>query len=326
MKPALLFIIFLLIYSVSTPASAEPVKVTFLPQWYHQAQFAGYYMAEKKGIYKKYGLEVTILEGSPDANVYDSLQNGSAVFTSQSLVSGLKKKALGLDIVCLSQILQKSSLMILGKKADGISKVSDLSGRSIGIWLCDFDVLIHEFIRKNRLSMTYVPVLSSVNIFLYGGIDTINALSYNEYHQIINSGFESSDLAVFDFNEFDLSFPEDGIYCLKNTFEQSREVCDKFVKASIEGWSCAFEHPEQAVDICLYYIRNMKGARQPASRAQETWMLNKLKELIQVGDVPVGNLSEEKYRLMGQLLLDQKVIAEVPLFNDFFKGSVNVQK
>ena len=36
-------------------------KVSFIPMWSPQAQFAGYYVALEKGIYQEYGLEVNIL-------------------------------------------------------------------------------------------------------------------------------------------------------------------------------------------------------------------------------------------------------------------------
>ncbi|MDD2717174.1 MAG: ABC transporter substrate-binding protein [Candidatus Wallbacteria bacterium] len=306
--------------------AADPIKVSFQPQWYHQAQFAGYYVAKDTGIYEKYGLDVDILEGSPISNVSKSLQSGEVVFATQTLTTGIREKASGRDIVCLSQILQKSSLLILSKKSNGIGKVSDLNGRSLGVWNCDFEILINEFIRKNNLSMKIIPILSTINVFLYAGIDSVNALSYNEYHQIINSGFEPAALTVFDFNEFGLDFPEDGIYCLKKTFDQSSEVCTGFAKASIEGWLYAFEHPKQAVDICLKYIENMKGPRQPSSQAQQAWMLQKLKDLILVKDRSMGNLSAEKYHQLGLIMLEQKAINAIPQFEDFYKGTIDAQK
>ncbi len=40
-------------------------RVSFVPQWIPQAQFAGYYVAREKGFYEKYGLEVNILRCIP---------------------------------------------------------------------------------------------------------------------------------------------------------------------------------------------------------------------------------------------------------------------
>ncbi|MDD5630140.1 MAG: ABC transporter substrate-binding protein, partial [Elusimicrobia bacterium] len=49
-----------------TAAAPAPRTAVYVPLWSPQAQFAGYYMAEAKGFYRKRGLEVTILRGGPD--------------------------------------------------------------------------------------------------------------------------------------------------------------------------------------------------------------------------------------------------------------------
>ena len=40
--------------------------ITLQLRWYHQFQFAGYYMALEQGYYRDAGLDVTILPGAPD--------------------------------------------------------------------------------------------------------------------------------------------------------------------------------------------------------------------------------------------------------------------
>ena len=51
------------------PASAQPLdKVTFGSNWVAEAEHGGFYQALADGTYKKYGLDVTILPGGPNAN------------------------------------------------------------------------------------------------------------------------------------------------------------------------------------------------------------------------------------------------------------------
>ena len=52
---------------ISVHAEANLKKVVFIPQWVPQAQFAGYYFAAEQGIYRKHGLDVTILSGGPQS-------------------------------------------------------------------------------------------------------------------------------------------------------------------------------------------------------------------------------------------------------------------
>jgi NitT/TauT family transport system substrate-binding protein len=51
----------------SSPALALD-KVTFGTNWFAEAEHGGYYQAVADGTYAKYGLEVTILQGGPQAN------------------------------------------------------------------------------------------------------------------------------------------------------------------------------------------------------------------------------------------------------------------
>ena len=54
----------LVLAATATAAQAQD-KVTFLTSWYAQAEHGGYYQAIATGIYKKYGLDVTIKMGGP---------------------------------------------------------------------------------------------------------------------------------------------------------------------------------------------------------------------------------------------------------------------
>jgi len=74
-----------------------------------------------------------------------------------------------------------------------------------------------------------------------------------------------------------LNFPEDGIYILKESFEKDPTLSCAFVKASIEGWEYAFDHPDEAIDIVIKYMRE---ANIPANRVHQKWMLERMEDLI----------------------------------------------
>ena len=44
-------------------------KFTYMTNWYAQAEHGGFYQAVATGIYKKYGLDVTIRMGGPQVNI-----------------------------------------------------------------------------------------------------------------------------------------------------------------------------------------------------------------------------------------------------------------
>src|SRR4029079_16620311 len=55
-------------------------KITFLTNWFAEAEHGGYYQAVAEGIYEKYGLDVKIGMGGPQVNVYQLLLAEKADF------------------------------------------------------------------------------------------------------------------------------------------------------------------------------------------------------------------------------------------------------
>jgi len=53
--------------AVGTAQAQE--KFTYMTNWYAQAEHGGFYQAVATGIYKKYGLDVTIKMGGPQVNI-----------------------------------------------------------------------------------------------------------------------------------------------------------------------------------------------------------------------------------------------------------------
>jgi len=91
--------IFLIIICVA-PAEGDTLKkVSFIPQWVPQAQFAGYYIGLEKGIYKKHGIDLTIITGGPDYSPSELLTDGRADFASLWLSTGIQMRAGGENIL-----------------------------------------------------------------------------------------------------------------------------------------------------------------------------------------------------------------------------------
>ncbi|MDM8539351.1 ABC transporter substrate-binding protein [Desulfobacterales bacterium HSG17] len=79
------FVVFMML-SFLWPCTAENVrepldKVTVQLVWKHQAQFAGFYAADKNGFYENENLEVSILpRNSPSFDIVDAVVKGDADF------------------------------------------------------------------------------------------------------------------------------------------------------------------------------------------------------------------------------------------------------
>lgn len=297
----------------------KPLKrVSMVSLWFPQSQFAGYYVALEKGIYRKYGLDVTIINGGPEIFPFKLLEEGKADFAVMWLSTGIEKRSLGLSLVNIAQVVQKSGLMLVAKKSSGILKPEDMNNRKVGLWNADFEIQPRAFFKKYGLNVTVIPQSYTVNLFLRDGVDVASAMWYNEYHTIINSGYDPEELTTFFFYEHGLNSPEDGIYTMEKTASGDPQACRAFVKASLEGWKYAFAHAEEAVDIVLQY---MEKAHLPANRVHQKWMLARMKDLILLNGScqGMGVLSRGDYDFVAGGMLENGLIKSIPDFDKFYK-------
>jgi len=315
----------------ATPASSVPVsnqesesqsekelrQVSFLPYWVTNAQFAGYYMAIEKGIYERYGLKVTIIPYKPFVTSSELISGGEADFSALWLINAIGLKAQGADIVNIAQPSFRSSAMLITKKKSGIDSIEKMNGKRVGTW-SGFELQPAALFRKYNVEVTLLSIGSTNNLFLMDGVDVTMANWFDEYHSIINSGYDPEDLNVFFFADLGLNFLEDGIYCLSDKVRKDPKLCADFVKATLDGWKYAFDHTEETLDVVMKTARRDK---LPVNRVHQGWMLNRYRDLY----FPEGktgfntSLPESDYQFIANLLKENKLIDEIPVYTDFYQ-------
>lgn len=304
--------------------SAKPV--TLILQWMPQAQFAGYYVALDKGIYREHGLDVRIIRGGPDRDGVEYLEKGDADFAIMFLSGALSGRDRDVPLVHLGQIVNQSNLMLVGWKEKGIKDARSLNGRKVSLWGGAFQADFLSFFTAKDVQPQTIPQYYSVNLFLAKGVDVCSAMYYNEYHMLFQAGVDESELTAFFMKDFGFGFPEDGIYCLEHTLRTRPAESASFAAASLAGWKYAAEHREEALDIVMKYVQE---AQLPTNRAHMRWMLEKILPTIIPGEEAsweLGRLSREDYRRTVEILKQHELIAGAPSYEIFRgEGIANVQ-
>lgn len=322
-----LFVCIIILSAAAACAGADLKTISFLPLWSPQSQFAGYYVAYEKGIYKKHGLDVRIIQGGAHKLSSEALEKGDTDIASIWLSTAIQKRSHNVRLINIGQIVQRSSLMLIAKKSRGIRKPEDLNGKKIGLWGADFRIQPEAFFRKHGLAVSIIPQSYSVNLFLRDGVDAASAMWYNEYHTILNSGMNADELTTFFYSDYGLNFPEDGLYVMEDTLKRDRDAVCTFVKASLEGWKYAFDHPDEALNVILKY---MVAANVPANKIHQKWMLERMKDIIYPSDkdgAAPGTLRGADYDRVSRELKEAGLIRDVPDMDAFvFRCAGNVQK
>ncbi len=314
---AILLAAILTLAALVLPGPARALdKVTLQLQCVHQAQFAGFYLAQDAGIYRRAGLEVKIRPGGPGIRPLVELAAGRCDFATAWLCGALQARARGVPVLNLAQLIQRSALLLISLGDRDIQSVKDLEGRRVGLWGGDFSVAPRALFTRAGIRVQEVPLNVSVTPLLKRAVDASAAMRYNEYHQLYQAGVNWEDMVVIDFAEQGLNFPEDGIYTLESTWRKRGDVCRRLVRASLEGWRLALDKPEQALRSVM---KRVDAARLASNLSHQRWMLKTVSNLItnQPGDRDLGHLSPHDFALVQKVLLEQGLIKQPVALSSF---------
>ncbi|MFZ0209472.1 MAG: ABC transporter substrate-binding protein [Roseiarcus sp.] len=102
-------------------------KVSFGTNWLAEAEHGGYYQAVVDGTYAKYGLDVTIVPGGPQANNGLLLAAGKLDFyMGGNLLLSFDAVAQNIPIVVVAAHFQKDPQIVMSHPGVGLDKWSDL--------------------------------------------------------------------------------------------------------------------------------------------------------------------------------------------------------
>jgi len=147
-------------------------------------------------------------------------------------------------------------------KDSGITEPADFAGHTLGTWFFG-----NEYPLLNWLAQLGIPTDGSeggvtvqkigfnVDPLLQRQADCVTTMTYNEYWQVIDAGVSPDELVTFNYTDYGVDTLEDGLYVLESNLSDPAFVdrMARFVRASMEGWRWAEEHPEDAAHIVLDY-------------------------------------------------------------------------
>jgi NitT/TauT family transport system substrate-binding protein len=235
-------------------------KVTVQLKWVTQAQFAGYYVAAAKGMYKDAGLDVTINPGGPDVAPPQVIAGGGADVVIDWMPSALASREKGVPLVNISQTFKRSGLELTCRKDTGIKSPADFKNKTLGVWFGGNEYPFLAWMSKLKLKTDGSPggvkvIKQGFNVdpLLQKQADCISTMTYNEYWQVIDAGYKPDQLVVFKYTDEGVATLEDGLYAMEPKLKDPAFVAKmaKFVKASEKGWDWAKKNDKEAAKIVL---------------------------------------------------------------------------
>ena len=223
--------------ALAAPSATAADKVSFGTNWLAEAEHGGYYQALADGTYAKYGLDVTIVQGGPQANNEMLLAAGRLDFyMGGNLLLAFDAVAQNAPIVVVAAHFQKDPQMFMSHPGVGLDKWTDLPKATTA------------FVGKEGLATFYRWMETD-----YGfKEDVVKPYTFNpgpfiaDPHSIQQGYVTSEPFAVereghfkpniFLFADYGYSTYATTIEARADLVAQSPDVVQRFVDASTIGW------------------------------------------------------------------------------------------
>ena len=270
-------------------------------QWFFQAQFAGYIAAVDKGFYAEQGLNVQLLEGAVDIVPQTVLAQGKADYAVAWVPKALASREQGAQITDVGQIFARSGTYQVSFANKNIKSPADFKGKKVGNWGFGNEFELFAGMTKAGLDpgkdVTLVQQQFDMQALLKGDIDVAQAMSYNEYAQLLEATnpatgkqYTPDDFSIIDWKQVGTSMLQDAVWAntdrLKDKAYQDTTV--KFLLATIKGWAFCRDNPEQSRDLVV-----ARGSK--LGKSHQLWQMNEVNKLVWPAGKGIGLIDQNDW-------------------------------
>ena len=288
-----------------------PDAVKLQLQWFIQAQFAGYFAAQDKGFYDDWCLNVDIIEGGVDIVPQQQLADGAVDFALAWVPKALASREAGANIVDIAQVFQRSGTLQVSFKNAGITTPADFAGKTIGNWGFGNEYEIFAALAQANLDpakdVSLVQQQFDMLGLLSGDIDAAEAMTYNEYAQVLEAVnpdtgelYTPDDLNVVSYEQAGVGMLQDAIWAdgerLAND-DSYIDIAGRFVAASLQGWAYCRDNVQECRDIVV-----AKGSKLGDSH--QLWQMNEINKLIWPAPNGVGYIDQAAWDRTVQIAMN----------------------
>jgi NitT/TauT family transport system substrate-binding protein len=278
-------------------------KFTYLTNWYAQAEHGGFYQAVATGIYKKYGLDVTIKMGGPQVNVMQLMAAGQAdCIMGSSDLQMVIARAGGLPITTVAAVFQKDPQVLISH--DDVNSFEEMKGKTIliapsaqrGYWLWLKQKYGFTDAQIRPYTFNIQPFVADRNTVQQGYLTS-------ETFAIEKAGVKAKAHLFADKGWTSYATT---VSCMDATVKDRSKAVAAFVKGTMEGWKSYLADPAPGNAL-------IKKDNPSMSDEQLAYSVAKLKEMgiVTGGDAPrlgIGMMNQDRIAANYKFLVDNKLV------------------
>jgi NitT/TauT family transport system substrate-binding protein len=225
----------LLLALFALPAMAQD-KLRFATNWLAEAEHGGFYQAVADGTYAKFGLDVTIIPGGPQANGRLLLASGKVDFyMGGNMIQAFNALEQNIPIVTVASMFQKDPIILMSHPGQNLDRFEDLPkatafiGKDNLVSVFQWLRKAHGFIEENTKPYTFnsAPFLADKKSIQQGYVTS------EPFEIERQSGIRPNVFLLADYGYDSYSTT---IEVRRETIEKSPDLVQRFVDASAIGW------------------------------------------------------------------------------------------
>ena len=255
-------------------------KVVLMLNWYPEAEHGGFYAAKVHGIFERYGLDVEIRPGGPNAPVVQELVTGRVQFGIANASDALLYRQQDAKVVALLAPIRNSPRCVLVREDSGVTELSGLKGMTLQ---ANQGRPFLDFMKSKKLleGVQVVPYGGSVARLVADKNTAIQGYSFSEPFMAEQQGAAVRALMVSDigYNPY-----ASCLMCTEDFLLANEDIVSRMTTACQEGWQQYFT---SATETNAEILANNKEGMTAEALA---YGVEKLKPLCLPEGVPVSEL------------------------------------
>jgi len=283
---AILVAVFLILRTRPEP-QGENIIVRL--KWLHQAQFAGFYMADQLGMYRERGLNVDLLPGGVDQPAIFQVVSGAASFGVTGADQIILARAEGHPIKAVAVIYRQTPFTLFAKDRPDNQNLTDFVGKTVGVkYGGNEEVTYRAMLAAAGLKGTdfnEVAVKYDMSPFFSDQISLWPGYRINEPIAARERGVS---VKLFPPEDYGVHMYADVLFTSEALMNRGSSMVERFVGATLEGWRRAIADPDQAATFVQAYNAD-------ADIEHEEAMMRASIPLIQYRGGEIGEMSLEEW-------------------------------
>lgn len=237
-----------------SPTAPEQDTVDVQLKWVHQAQFAGFYVAQEKGYYEEENLAVSLHEGGPDVDLFQQVLSGAVDYAVVSPEDLLVKRGQGEPLTAIAVIYRQNPMTFVAMEGSGIKRPADILGQTVAVAP---DGIIQFRALMNRLDLDLDQIEFGEYDYAYGSfiageVDVTEAYATGGIIRLHNQGYA---LNVIWPDDYGVHFYADTLVARDEFIAKNPQLTTRFLRATLRGWQEAMGNGWEAVEMTMKYAQ-----------------------------------------------------------------------